>query len=60
MTKENKIKLTKKAIDNAAIKPKRYYLWDTEITGFGLSVQKTGYKSYFMDYRNSNSVPKKN
>ena len=50
---KQKLKLTKKAIDDARATGKRYYIWDNELPGFGLSVQKTGYKSYFLDYRNS-------
>jgi len=54
-----KVKLTKKVIDEAVITGKRYYIWDSEIPGFGLAVQKTGYKSYFLDYRNASGTARR-
>ncbi|WP_417841763.1 tyrosine-type recombinase/integrase [Terasakiella sp.] len=48
-----RMKLTKRNV--AAIKPhenKRLYVYDTELTGFGLMVTPKGSKSYFAEYRN--------
>ena len=57
--RKQKIKLTKKSINEAKTTGKRYYIWDTEIPGFALIVQKTGYKSYFLDYKNSAGIPRR-
>ena len=46
-------KITKRVVD-AAIKNEdaaRYYLWDSEIRGFGLLVTATGQRSYIFQYR---------
>lgn len=44
-------KITKRTVDASHAKDGRYYLWDTEIKGFGLLVLPTGVKSYFYRYR---------
>ncbi|PCJ29629.1 MAG: hypothetical protein COA94_01120 [Rickettsiales bacterium] len=46
----NKFKITKKLLDDLPSSNKRYYIWDSELPNFGVAVQKTGYKSYFLDY----------
>ncbi|MGJ8562464.1 MAG: tyrosine-type recombinase/integrase [Alphaproteobacteria bacterium] len=43
--------LTKARIDRAAPKQKDYFLWDGDLTGFGLKVSKGGRKSYVVKYR---------
>ena len=59
MSNIKKIKISKKTIEEAVAGNKRYYLWDSEIPGFGLCVQKTGYKSYFLDYKNSSGIARR-
>ena len=39
-------KITKRVVDAATAKAKRYIVWDGEIKGFGLLVLPTGIKSY--------------
>ncbi len=45
------VKLTKRAVDAATPGVRRYILWDQELKGFGLCVQKTGIKSFIIRYR---------
>ena len=45
------VKLTKSAVDNANPKAADWFLWDTELKGFGLKVSKGGRKSYVCQYR---------
>ena len=45
------IRLTKSTVDRADISRGRHYLWDSELRGFGLSVEVTGTKTYFVRYR---------
>ena len=45
-------KITKRVVDAAAADPaRRFYVWDTEIKGFGLLVLPSGVKSYVYQYR---------
>jgi integrase len=47
----NKAKITKEAVD--ALQPGKVavYLWDTEISGFGVKVTPAGHRSYILQYR---------
>jgi integrase len=45
------VKLTKTAVDNAKPEAADWFLWDTELKGFGLKVSKGGRKSYVCQYR---------
>jgi integrase len=45
------VKLTKTAVDNANPEAADWFLWDTELKGFGLKVSKGGRKSYVCQYR---------
>jgi integrase len=44
-------KLTKRAVDNSLPKEKRYFVWDSDLKGFGLRVEPSGIKSYVVRYR---------
>jgi integrase len=44
-------KITKSVVDNAYPEAADWFLWDTELKGFGLKVSKGGRKSYVCQYR---------
>ena len=44
-------KITKRTVDSLAPQARRYFIWDTEVTGFGLQVTSKGAKSYVFQYR---------
>ncbi len=44
-------KITKTAVDTAKPEAADWFLWDTELKGFGLKVAKGGRKSYVCQYR---------
>jgi hypothetical protein len=44
-------KLTKRIVDAADIQPTEYFVWDSDIPGFGLRVLPSGRKSYVVQYR---------
>lgn len=46
-----KVKLTKRAVEQAAPKASRYTLFDSEIRGFGLRVFPSGAKSWVFEYK---------
>lgn len=45
-------KITKRLVDSATAQDKDYFIWDSEVAGFGLRVFRTGRKSYLIQYRN--------
>jgi integrase len=45
------MKLTKSVVDAAEPKDKQFTIWDDQLKGFGLYVQPSGRRSYFIDYR---------
>ncbi|UWQ97486.1 integrase arm-type DNA-binding domain-containing protein [Rhodobacteraceae bacterium M385] len=45
------VKLTKRSIDQLAISEKDYFVWDSELSGFGVRVMPSGRKSYLVQYR---------
>lgn len=45
-------KLTKRIVDAAELREKQYTIWCSELRGFGVFVNPTGKRSYFVDYRN--------
>jgi integrase len=48
-------KLTKKIVDAALPREKQYTVWCSELKGFGIYVQPSGSKTYFVDYRVDNA-----
>ena len=44
-------KLTKRIVDAADIQPTEYFVWDSDIPGFGLRVLPSGRKGYVVQYR---------
>src|SRR5579872_254939 len=44
-------KLTKRCVDAAEPRQKRFDIWDTELKGFGLRVETSGTKTYILRYR---------
>ena len=45
------LKITKTTVDEAKPGPSDYFLWDSELSGFGLKIAKGGRKSYVCQYR---------
>lgn len=44
-------KLTKRTVDSLHPKSKDYFVWDTQITGFGIRIMPSGAKTYQAQYR---------
>jgi len=51
MAKSASIKITKKVVDQADLTRGRHYIWDAELKGFGLQVERSGTKTYIVRYR---------
>lgn len=51
MAKRVGVALTKRVVDAAEIKGRRYYIWDSDLAGFGLRVETSGTKSFIIRYR---------
>ena len=45
------VKISKSVVDESAPKAKRYVVWDGLLPGFGLRVEPSGHKVYFVRYR---------
>lgn len=43
--------ITKRSVDAAKPKVKKFFLWDGKLSGFGLQVMPTGRKSFIVQYR---------
>ena len=46
-----KQRITKRVVDGLKPSEKRFYVWDMDVTGFGLQVTPKGAKSYVFQYR---------
>lgn len=54
------MKLTKRTLDT--VKPhsiRDVYLWDDELSGFGLRVKPSGVRSFIVQYRNSGGISRR-
>ena len=49
-------KLTKSIVDAAAPRGKQFTIWCSELKGFGVFVQPSGSRTYFVDYRNRDAM----
>lgn len=51
MAKRSGVALTKRVVDAAEKRDRRYHVWDGELTGFALRVEPTGVKTFVIKYR---------
>ncbi|BCG69848.1 integrase [Mesorhizobium sp. 113-1-2] len=51
MAKRVGVALTKRVVDAAEKRDRRYFVWDSELSGFGLRVEKSGAKTFIVRYR---------
>jgi integrase len=51
MSKKTGVLLTKRAVDAAIPGPARFDIWDANLAGFGLRVEKSGTKTFIVRYR---------
>jgi|TARA_R110000868_G_scaffold353707_8_gene614922 integrase len=51
MTEEKSVKLTKTVVDAAEARSERYEVWDSELSGFGVRIAKSGRKTFIIRYR---------
>ncbi|WP_206453826.1 site-specific integrase [Aurantimonas marina] len=49
-------KLTKTIVDRAEPQAKQVTIWCSELKGFGIFIQPSGTRTYFVDYRNAEDV----
>ncbi len=52
-------KLTKSVVDDAKPRKTQFTIWCSELKGFGVFVQTSGVRTYFVDYRNRDGVRKR-
>jgi integrase len=54
------MKLTKRNIDDLAPLPSRdLYVWDDDVSGFGLRVKPSGVRSFMLQYRNASGISRR-
>jgi len=51
MGKRSNVLLTKRVVDGAKPRDKRYHVWDCDLSGFALRVEPTGVKTFVIKYR---------
>lgn len=51
MARRNGTLITKRTVDAAKPSGKRYVIWDSELSGFGMRVETSGAKCFFVRYR---------
>lgn len=52
-------KLTKRIVDDAAPKEAAFFIWRSDLPGFGVRVHPTGKRVYYVDYRNRDGARKR-
>ena len=52
-------KLTKSVVDAATPREKQFTIWCSDLKGFGVFVQPSGSRTYFVDYRNQDGARKR-
>lgn len=48
-----KVRISRRAVDALEPRDKRYYVWDTQLAGFGVKVLPSGRKTYIYKFRTS-------
>lgn len=51
MAKGNGVLITKRVVDSSQPTDRRYYVWDSDLSGFGLRVETSGAKTFIVRYR---------
>jgi len=51
MDRSSSVRLTKTVVEKAGVRDARYDLWDVELAGFGLRIEKSGTKTFIIRYR---------
>jgi integrase len=51
MAKGNGVPITKRVVDASLPTDRRYYVWDSNLAGFGLRVETSGAKTFIVRYR---------
>ncbi len=51
MDRSSSVRLTKTVVEKAEVRGARYDVWDSELAGFGLRVEKSGTKTFIIRYR---------
>jgi integrase len=52
-------KLTKRIVDDAEPMATAYFIWCSDLAGFGVRVHPTGKRAYYVDYRNRDGARKR-
>ena len=52
-------RLTKRIVDAAPAKSAAYFLWCSELPGFGVRIFPTGKQVFYADYRNADGARKR-
>lgn len=52
-------KLTKRIVDDAEPKEAAYFIWCSDLPGFGVRIHPTGKRVYYVDYRNRDGARKR-
>ena len=56
MTKRASVLLTKRVVDAAGKKDRRYYVWDSVLSGFGIRIETSGAKTFIIEENSSDNL----